>query len=948
MHTGTLSEEEFGKQMTGFPLKTWTNESNLYRGEHLFREGLYDEAWSRLGTVPYEWLTRREQRDRSRLQVYGALAAGQATAAAQHQAKASRTSNREFMYREALLARAEANYTRTDSLYARLEKDSAYAPLVAWCRAEDLYLRNKVKEIPARTDEAVSSEAMMQLRAQTMMDEGDYAGAEKLLDAVVKSGKARRTDRYRLALCRYQQGKMREALPGFLQLTETDDELPQHAAWYAAASASSIQQFPEARKALLRCIDLRFDSTLSAAAEYNLCKLHVRTGDEAAALRQLDWMFQTRKNTVSQEAEVHYLALLIRNGRSSEALRLCFEPYMGDRRKKAYQRASFTEGLRALDRRDSTQAYEMLQDAVQFTPDTALWLRTLYWQAETCYRMGRYREALGYTTQWMNLAEGPAVVRYVRPIGMLRAYLYLQLERSDSLAIEYRRLYPGNRTDPRAALAPQRSPVAPSTLEGPDRDPFLLVFDWPVLAEALPYRPYILAPEKEELVPLQALHMVQAGIGNLGNAELMGSADLSKAAGLPLTVRGGFEKLKGRLQGQGYRQSWLGVRSRIPIEGKPWEMGASFRQERTAFYGFDRSRYTYADAPREQRFTAFDLNAEADGEGQPRFHLYQFADYFRNSETHLSGEAYRTRTVFGNLQLRYGGKADLNRFTPSATAGQWNNLLLLHGSLSGLWRNLNWEARVQPAFTRRFHLLPGFRVEGMLHLWAWQTRWHLALESGIDLQGFRALSTDNPFLANGLRLQPGRQDALLAGLEGKLSSRGSYALRGGLARRTYLPLFEPETGGDQSRFAVLYEPKAEVFCGDLDLDFRAGRLFRFGTNVKARPILRLSRFTHAWYYVPAEMRVYGRMALTRSLDLRPEAYLRWGYPYQQQGQNSRFLQSAAPGFELNLLADLRMSRRTSVYLHGFNLLGTRYERWPGYAPLGTHFRAGLRMTAGTR
>lgn len=240
LQTGILSEEEFGKRMADASMLMWNNESLLYRGEYLFRNARYDESWNSFWSAGAE-LSRHEQRDIARLKVYGALAAGEPAAALKHQAGAARTSNREFLYREALLARAEENYVRTDSLYAVLEKEPDYAPLIAWCRTEDVYLRKRRGNASPLGTTGSPAQAVAQLNAQVLIVGGEFAEAEKLLDSVMRSGSPRRSDRYRLALCRYQQGNMRAALSEFLPLMSSGAILAQHAAWYAAASATALQ-----------------------------------------------------------------------------------------------------------------------------------------------------------------------------------------------------------------------------------------------------------------------------------------------------------------------------------------------------------------------------------------------------------------------------------------------------------------------------------------------------------------------------------------------------------------------------------------------------------------------------------------------------------------------------------------------------------------------------------
>jgi len=862
----------------------------------------------------------------------------------------------EARYRQFHLLYSEGNYPASMSILQSLSSHADYQRVAVYYPMEAAYLQGQVKELRTQLLQSLPASdaaATYQLLAQLSMDSLHFEQAAKELSQSLQStDKTRRETLFRLAYCCYQTGKFREARALFEGLYPSNDKIAQYSAYYIAQCGLSMQEFTLAYNALLQCVNIKQDLALCETAEFQLAKISLRNGDRDWALRQLEsFLARYPQSTYREEAIQWQLYLLLTKGlytESQQQLAQNSEQYPA--LPNFFQTSALSEALRLLEQGDPAHANQLLDLAAQYPSDQKTAALIAFWQAECSYRLGRYSEALEYSQDYEQQAKGLAIHQdYQKKIQILRCYLFLHLNQTENLKAEYNLLYPSYKGNPASTLGTLKPLLNPGSLQVSIPEIPEVLFQLPEAPFPFDYHPYLIVPEgiSQEFKVFPSY--LKGGLGNLGNRELETGIDLSEWTHTPVYLRGGMSSVQGKLPGQLYRDGYLGLHSSFVSAQHEVETYGTFRRNTQYYYGYDRTLYPLEIKDLRQQFSQLKIGMKLSPRIEnpwhirykPEVQLGRYSDRRGADEISLRADLPFEKQLNEEASASLGVHLNLNRYASPLFGSQHNSVLSIRPAVSYRWHRLQLKAGFYPTLGQSRHLLPD--LSAAYPLPALQGTLGLTYAGRLLLNTFQELNTLNPFLFNSFAVKQSRERTLSLTLAGNLGTHGSYSLRGGLGNMTHLPLFLNDVGGDMKQFQVLMADQARFFAGDLLLDFRAGNHMTLGGHLWAKPLLNWSNYEKPWHYVPAGIDVHAHLNLSRSLSVRSEFFIRFGYPHLVRSSSTQSLltQTSNLGMDANLLAELRLHRRWNAYAQVYNLFGTAYQRWYGYANLGPHFRAGL-------
>jgi len=303
------------------------------------------------------------------------------------------------LYYYSHIAYEEGNYETAMDGFLRLINDETFSPIAPYYIAQIYYLQNKYTDViqfAPSLMETVSekrSSEMAKIIGESYFYLDRYADALPYLEKYRKEIKNITVeDKYQLAYTYYKTEDFKRAIVFFEQIIMVNSEMGQSALYHLADCYIKLGDKKRARIAFSGAAGMNFDPFIQQDALFNFAKLtyELSLSPFNEAVRAFNSYINLYPASGRTDEAYNFLVMAYLNTRNYRMAMESLEKIKVRDRfiDKAYQRVSFYRGMELYTNLRFTDAIISFDKSLQFGEhDPVIRARTLYWLAESYYRM---------------------------------------------------------------------------------------------------------------------------------------------------------------------------------------------------------------------------------------------------------------------------------------------------------------------------------------------------------------------------------------------------------------------------------------------------------------------------------------------------------------------------------------------------------------------------------
>ncbi len=311
------------------------------------------------------------------------------------------------------IAYSQKNYATALKGLQKLQKDETFAPVAPFYIAQIYYLQyqyDKVVEFaPALIESASAKRApeIARLVGDSYYRLKEYEKAVPFFEQFLqKAQNITREDYYLVGFNYYKVQNYSLAAKNFEKVSTEEDSLSQNANYHLADCYIKSNDKNKARQALSLASKTNFDPVIKEDALFNFAKITYEQlySPFNEAIEAFKKYIELYPNTPRTDEAYHYLVLAYSNTRNyKEALESLDKVKTQDASiKQAYQRVAFFRGLELFQNLNYNEAIQKFDLSLKY-PDfnRVILAQTIYWQAESYYRLENYQKAFETYNQFL-------------------------------------------------------------------------------------------------------------------------------------------------------------------------------------------------------------------------------------------------------------------------------------------------------------------------------------------------------------------------------------------------------------------------------------------------------------------------------------------------------------------------------------------------------------------
>lgn len=236
----------------------------------------------------------------------------------------------------------------------------------------------------------------------------NYSEAQRLLEHFHANGRRQptRQESYQLGYIYFLTERWNDAIRHFQAVTTENDTLAQFAFYHLAASYLNTNQKQFASNAFLSAHQLPFNQLIREDALLNYAQLAVELGMDPynEAIRAINqFLVDFPASQRRQEALEYLVHLYVTTNNFREALKSIEAiPNRGRALNEAYQIITYYRGVELFNDRQYPAAIAMFDNTRTQQFDQKIHTQSLFWTAESYYRLNQYENAVQYYNRFLN------------------------------------------------------------------------------------------------------------------------------------------------------------------------------------------------------------------------------------------------------------------------------------------------------------------------------------------------------------------------------------------------------------------------------------------------------------------------------------------------------------------------------------------------------------------
>ena len=249
-------------------------------------------------------------------------------------------------------------------------------------------------------------------------------------------------EHYRIGVTKYQAKHYKEAIKNFEKATALKNEIAQTAWYYLGFCYLNTNQDKFARDSFLKAYRMDYNKEISDDALLNYIKATIKSGGDPYndEIKILETFIKNHKNTpILNEAYDLLVQLFITSKDYRQALNSLDKiTRMNPRLKEIYQELAFNNGIELFRRSDFKTALEFFNKALKYPGKPEIYTQTLFWKAETLYRLKNYQEALTWYQRFLSRKYATQTKYYPMALYGI-AYTNFHLKKYDQAITYFKR-----------------------------------------------------------------------------------------------------------------------------------------------------------------------------------------------------------------------------------------------------------------------------------------------------------------------------------------------------------------------------------------------------------------------------------------------------------------------------------------------------------------------------
>ena len=444
----------------------------------------------------------------------------------------------------------------------------------------------------------------------------------------------------------------------------------------------------------------------------------------------------------------------------------------------------------------------------------------------------------------------------------------------------------------------------------------------------------------------QNKHRIKIGAGNLSTIVADGRFSFGDGKKTTTLLQTDFITSKGQRFAQQYSKFGLDVQSVINTsKNLEWTTHAFFKSATQYRYGYEPATLTYTKDELKLTYNTLALEAglknkvknDAGIDYHPMLSYYRFTDNRGGAENNLVFKAPIEKALGKIWSVQLGFTADIAKTNfPAATTS--NNLLYINPAVAFTTPNFRMKLGIQPSWDNsQYSMLPDIAAEARL------PDTHLSLEAGwkgyFNKNSYRSLVGFNPWIGGLGSILNTRVREQYAGIKGTVGNHLSFNGRVSLMKLNNQPVFINE-GLDGKVFSAVFEPEMDLFRIHGELNYTVQESFSLLASTTFSRYSGLAVNADAWGLVPFEVTGTALWKPLKDLQLKADLFYRDGSRYRANGAFALTGKLAA-ATDLNLGAELGVSKQLNIWLQMNNLFNNTYQRWYQYPVFGFNVMGGV-------
>ncbi len=332
----------------------------------------------------------------------------------------------------------DKDYTEALNAFKIVELYPEYQGVVPYYITEIYYFQGKKdlalsygESILKRTQQLYYVNQLKLLLGQIYFENKEYSKALPLLEAYVQQNeKVNKEILYELSYSYYVTGKFPQAIAGFKQLSSEKDSMGQNSMYLLGDLYLQTNDKANARSAFQYGAFNSSNQKQQKVSLFNYAKLSYELGYEDVALKEMKNYLNTYpKSEYDTEAKEIMVSLLARTNNFRDALSLynSFESPTANMQRVLPQ-IQYGRAIEYLNDQKPADADLLLAKVLADKNAGNLAPFANFWRGEIAYRAGRYNEAIGFLTKYIQQNAPAAGEANSSSAKYSLAYSYLQQE----------------------------------------------------------------------------------------------------------------------------------------------------------------------------------------------------------------------------------------------------------------------------------------------------------------------------------------------------------------------------------------------------------------------------------------------------------------------------------------------------------------------------------------
>lgn len=488
-----------------------------------------------------------------------------------------------------------------------------------------------------------------------------------------------------------------------------------------------------------------------------------------------------------------------------------------------------------------------------------------------------------------------------------------------------------------------------ATTPAADTNRTRLTYRIPSQELSIVYQPGSLKPlayQADTNTGFAATQFVKLGYGNLRNPYVAVGLEFGKKS--PVRIYGGHQSATGKLPHQGHSITTAMVTWQLPDQQKgEWLTAFSFDRQRFNKYGFDKLLPVPPIDSIRQVFHQIGLQlgyrrkqpSVTSVSLEPTLEWKLSGDQLGNKDLNARLFIPVQYRLNNRLSVGVNGLAHWGRILPADRPALNQSVYSLQPSV-----RLNW-----PKWSALAGVHPNWDDQGMRLYPHLQFYWHrsnkpslfiLQWTGALQRIGYRDLYTQNPWLW--MPTQWRNQGRIDRSVSWKYNRRAHwvYELQAGYqtTRDAFLFINDTTASGDGKSFQVVYADRIQNLYVSGKLSYCQADNWLVRAEVKWNNYHGLRGVNEAWGLLPFEWNLHGWHRFSNKLKIQADLYS-WFAPYYMEKSGMAGRTDGA--LDLNLGAQMPITRSISGWVQCNNIFNRTYSRWSQYPTYGFQIVGGV-------